>query len=278
MNGWVSWLANCPKAVVADILFATTYDVDLVIPSMRQTAAWLSLWSPSIAREVIARDPRLLMDAGDPASLSLEVREQVLKAVVRQVVDDEQLDIPDRDSLQRFALSDMAPRVRDLWTEYGGSPAVRELLLLMIELGELTLCADLAVTASFGTHADRYTQVFSGRALLAVASEAEKRRYAEYIRDHAGGIPSVLLWDAVETLFPTMLSVEDFLLILSSVDVTDRKGGLGLEYHGPMLVDRLTSFAEAEQFLGGVLDRLDPEDARPVQKGLNGLQPPPAPP
>jgi hypothetical protein len=67
---------NCPKFVVQDLLFATTYGVPLVIPSMRQTAAWISLWAPEIAREVISRDPRLLMDTGDPASLPLSVRER----------------------------------------------------------------------------------------------------------------------------------------------------------------------------------------------------------
>jgi hypothetical protein len=167
--------ANCPKAVVADLLFATTYGVRLVIPSMRQTAAWLSLWSSDVAREVIARDPRLLMDAGDPGSLPLPIREEALKAVVAQAIDEEEIDVPDRDSLKRFGSPDMAPCLRDLWAAHSGSPAVRELLLLMIFLGELTSCADLAVAASFGAHGDRYSQVFSGRALLATAADAEKR-------------------------------------------------------------------------------------------------------
>jgi hypothetical protein len=177
---------NCPRAVVADLLFATTYGVPLVIPSMRQTAAWLSLWSSDVAREVIACDPRLLMDAGDPGSLPLPIREEAFKAVVAQVVDDEEIDVPDRDSLKRFASPDMASCLRELWAAHSGSPAVRELLLLMIFLGELTLCADLAVAASFGAHGDRYSQVFSGRALLATAAGAEKRRYAAYVRDNAG--------------------------------------------------------------------------------------------
>jgi hypothetical protein len=255
---WLKGLtkANCPKAVVDDLLFATTYDVPLVIPSMRQTAAWLSLWDPHVAREVIARDPRLLMDAGDPASLRQSVREQVLKAVVAQVIDDEEVDIPDRDSLKRFALPDMAPCLRELWAAHDDSPAVRELLLLMIWLGELTSCADLACEASFGTYSDRYSQVFSGRALMATASGAEKRRYAVYVRDNAGEVPSVLVWDAVEALFPTILSVDDFLLILKSVDVTDRSGGLDLDLLGPRLAQRLGSAAQSERLIEGLLDRL----------------------
>ncbi|MCA1708896.1 MAG: hypothetical protein LC808_38730, partial [Actinobacteria bacterium] len=241
--------ANRPKSVVRDLLFATTYGVRLVIPSMRQTAAWLSLWSADVAREVIARDPGLLMDAGDPSSLSLAIREQVLKMVVKQVVGDEEFDIPDRDSLKRFALPDMAPCIRDLWTAHGGSPAVRELLLLMIWLGELASCADLAVAASFGTHTDRHSQVFSGRALTAVASDADKRRYAEYVRNHSGTLRSVVVWDAVEALFPMILSVDEFLLILKSIDVIDRSGGLGLDYLGPNLVDRLDSVTHVEQLV-----------------------------
>ena len=243
--------ANCPKTEVADLLFARTYGVPLVVPSMRQTTAWLSLWSPDIAQEVVTRDPRLLMDAGDPASLPLAVREQALKAIVAQVVADDEFDIPDRDSLRRFASSDMAPCVRDLWTTHGGSPTVRKLLLLMIWLGELSPCADLAVTASFGTHADHYTQMFSGRALMAVAADAEKRRYAVYIRDRAGSVPSVLVWDAVDALFPTVISVDDLLLILKTVDVTD------LDYLGPKLPDRLASAPQVQRLIAGLLDKLE---------------------
>ncbi len=117
---WLEGLtkANCPRTVVNGLLFATTYGVSLVLPSMRQTTAWLSLRDYEVAREVIARDPRLLMDAGDPASLPLSVREQVLKAVVAQVIDDEEFDIPDRDSLKRFALPDIAPCLREVWAAH----------------------------------------------------------------------------------------------------------------------------------------------------------------
>ena len=227
-----------------------------VLPSMRQTTAWLSLRDYEVAREVIARDPRLLMDAGDPASLPLSVREQVLKAVVAQVIDDEEFDIPDRDSLKRFALPDIAPCLREVWAAHHESPAVREILLLVIWLGELTSCADLACGASFGTYRDRYSQVFSGRALMATASGGEKHRYAIYVRDNSGSILSVLVWDAVEALFPTILSVDDFLIILKSVDVMDRSGGLDLDLLGPRLAQRLGSAAQSERLIEGLLDRL----------------------
>jgi hypothetical protein len=197
------------------------------------------------------------MDAGDPGSLPLPIREEALTAVVAQVLNDEEIDVPDQDSLKRFALPDMVPCLRKLWAAHSGSPAVRELLLLMIWRGELKSCADLAIAASFGAHGDRYSQIFSGRALLATAADDEKRRYAEYVRDNAGSIPSVLVWDAVEALFPTALSVDDFLLILERIDLTGRSDGLGLDYFGPSLPQRLTSAAQVEQFTACLLERLE---------------------
>lgn len=249
--------AGCSKIVVIDLLFADTYGLPLVIPSMRQTAAWLSLWNPDAAREVIEREPLLMMDAGDPASLSLSVRERALTAVVQRAVAHDEYDMPDRESLKRFASSDMAPRVRSLWGEHSGSAAARELLLSMIWLGELECCADIAVAASFGKFPDRYTQMFSGRALMAVATRVEKRRYAEYIRDHSACSPIVLVWDAVDELFPTDLYAEDLLSIIGTVDLNDHSGGLSLDYLGPELAGRLDSSSEAEKLLAGLIGRLD---------------------
>ena len=73
-----------------------------------------------------------------------------LQAVVAQVIDDDEFDIPDRDSLKRFAMPDLAPCLRSSGGSAQQSPAVRELLLLMIWLGELTSCADLASPPRLG--------------------------------------------------------------------------------------------------------------------------------
>ena len=248
---------NCQKSEVHDLLFATTYGLRLVIPSMRSTAAWLSIWDAEVAREVIERDPRLLMDAGDPGSLPLEVRESVLHAVVAQVANDEFVRIPNKDTLRRFAQPDIGPSVRTLWDEFSNCGAVRELLLSVILHGELVNCADIAISASFGTYSDRYTPVFAGIAVLETANDKDKRRYAEYIRDNATTIPRLVLWDAVRGLFPTLLSVHELLSILKSIDVTRDEGGLDFGYYGPILADRLDDQQQVEELLVGLLSHVD---------------------
>jgi len=248
--------SNCPQFAVTNLLFATTYGLPVVIPSMRQTAAWLALWNRDVAREVVTRDPKLLMDAGDPGSLPLIIREQALKAIVAQIIDDENIRLPSRDHLKRFASLDIAPCLQKIWAAHSGSPAVRELLLVMISLGELTCCADIAVSAAFGTYTDEYTQVFSGRALIATASELEKRRYIDYLKENAGTVPRVLIWDAIDALFPILLSIDDFLLMLKSIDPADGNRGLGLSHYGPIMADRLVSAAQAQELLAGLLGYL----------------------
>lgn len=251
---------NCPHSTILDILFAATYDIDVVIPSMRQTAAWLSLWDADIARHVIAHDPLLLMAHGDPASLSLEMRERVLRAVVQRVHGERDFDRPGRDNLQRFARADLAPAIREAWRAHGDSPAVRELLLLMIWLGAIRDCADLAIGASFGQLEDRTTQLYAGRALMAVASAADRQRYLDYLLANTRTIPAALVSDAIDELFPAPVSVDQLLQLLASVDL--RHGAHRIDYLLAKLPERLNDVGELQRLNRALLSKVDQsEDA-----------------
>ncbi|MEZ5670213.1 MAG: hypothetical protein R3F55_22850 [Alphaproteobacteria bacterium] len=248
--------AGCPMSAVRNLLFADIYGLHLVIPSLKGTAAWLSISQPDIANEVIDREPLLLMGAGDPASLSLTTRRRVLDSVIQRTLSGQEIGILDRDSLRRFSGSDLAECVRANWQRYADVPEVRELLLRVIWLGELTGCVDLAIDASFGTHEDRYTQVFAGRAIMAAAPNPEKVRYVQYLCQNAGSVAGVLVWDAVETLFPTQLTTNDLSAILTTINIRDRRDHMGIEYIGPELADRLSTIEEVESFLSCIRERL----------------------
>lgn len=84
---------------------------------MSQTVAWLSIWDADVAREMIEREPRLLLSNGDPASLPLDVRRLALLAVVKRIaMGQEQFWDFDRVSLRRLASVDIAPTIRTIWT------------------------------------------------------------------------------------------------------------------------------------------------------------------
>ncbi|TCA32753.1 hypothetical protein E0H70_10390 [Rhizobium leguminosarum bv. viciae] len=256
------WLArlrkdgNLPVSRIFELLFAESHGVKLVIPSMRATAAWLALWDAETAQEIVARDPRLLMDAGDPSSLKLEVRVRALDGILENAVENEHFAIPDHDTLRRFAQPDLADYVRDRWTALKGSPGARTLLTLLIHLGKLDACAGIAAEAVEGGYTDRYTPIFSGRALLSTGSTDQLRDYVRYLVEHANKVHPSLVWDALDELYPRLIAAKDLLTLIGSVRCKGPDGGLDLGYHGPRLAARIPDAASAQAMVQGLLDRL----------------------
>lgn len=256
------WLARLRKdgnlqvSRIFELLFAETYGVKLVVPSMRATAAWLALWDRETAQEIVARDPRLLMDAGDPSSLELELRVRALDGILETAAKDEQFDIPDHDALRRFAQPDLADYVRDRWATLKSSPGARTLLMLLIHLGKLHACADIAFEAAQGEYMDRYTLIFAGRALMSIGSTNQLQDYVRDLVERADKVHPSLIWDALGELYPSLIAAKDLLTLIDSVRGRGGDGGFDLGYHGPKLAARIPDAASAQTIVEGLLDRL----------------------
>jgi hypothetical protein len=105
---------NLSKTGLFGLLFAQTYGIDIVKPSMQETAAWLSLWDENVASGVARRNPFLLLTAGDPATLSRQTRETLLRQVTMRIAAGESVPMLDINSLKRFSRPDLAEVVRKL--------------------------------------------------------------------------------------------------------------------------------------------------------------------
>lgn len=212
------------------LLFSEPYGEEVIIPSVRETAAWLSLWDREVAREVARREPWVLLTGGDPGSLPPETRHAVLVELARRMVDENfVLPVLDADSLKRFSTAELSSAVGTLWLAYPTHNDLRALLLRIILLGRIEACIDIATELALAPETERRLRMLAGKALLAVADEPTKRRYAEFILSHLAELPNVVIWDAVEALFPTIFTGEQLLTITSSIDLTDSDGGLGFE-------------------------------------------------
>ncbi len=252
--------ANLSRESLFDLLFAETYGVELIKPSMGETAAWLSIWDEDIAREVARRDLVLLITAGDPGSLSADVRRSVLTHLVEHIArGDKQLPLLQPDSIRRFCRPDIANIVRDLWSKHQCHQEARLFLLRLIWIGELKDCGDLAAEATFEHDADPRTRNIASRAVIMTGDDATKRRYAEFINAEHSALPDALVGSAIEGLFPNHLTVQDLLGILKSVNITDWDGWRGFEWQSPNLVNRLNSRSELERLLSGLLELLGGE-------------------
>jgi hypothetical protein len=264
---------NLSRTGLFNLLFAEVYGTQLVKPSLQEAAAWLAIWDPDVAREVIHREPYLLLTAGDPASLPPDVRASALARVVeRMVANDEHLPLLDYDSVKRFARPDIGPVIRQLWPVHKNHEQARDLLLRLIWLGEVHECANLAAEAAAVQSGSRHDQVIAGRAFIATADDAKKAAYVARIMRDCASRPPTVVWDAVETLFPSILGIDDLLTILSRVDVTDRDGGIGFQWQSPGLISRVDAPADLERLLVGLLDLIGPEpdDSRPIRDDREG--------
>jgi hypothetical protein len=91
---------------------------------------------------------------------------------------------------------------------------------------------------------------------MAAADESTKERYGAFVTAKCRSLPNTVVWDGLEQLFPRHIGIGDLLLILFLVDVTDSDGGLGLDWHGPKLIERLSSQADFERLVEGLLKQL----------------------
>jgi hypothetical protein len=181
--------SNLSQQRLFDLLFAETYGVEVIKPSVQETAAWLSLWDENVAREVARRQPFLLLTAGDPASLSRQTRERLLNHVIDKIVSGERVPLLDFDTFNRFCQPDLGQAVRMLWDAHGAHAEACWFLLRVIWLGGIKGCADLADKTVFGLKPERRISIVAGRALMAAGDEATKRRYGAFIKTNCVNLP-----------------------------------------------------------------------------------------
>ncbi len=266
---WLASLlaAHCPRSKVFEILIADIYGRRVVKPSMAETAAWLSIADSAVASEVLSRDPWLLLERGDPASLPLEVRSRALRAAMTAPDAQRFGRLGNLGALRRLVQGDMADTVRGLWAEFNQDEPSRQLLLQLIWLGSLTSCADIAAQASFGTHADRTSQILSARAMIACGSDADKIRYASHLVDQRAAIDSEVFWDGVSELFPRWLGVDELAGALADRAVRAKSSARDLSRAIKSLVEQIQTEEAAERLLSSVLHivRSEPsEDGHPL--------------
>lgn len=276
---WINRLRdnNLPIKNLLRLLFATIYGVDVVRPTMRETAAWLAIDNPVVAGEILKRDPLLLMQAGDPSSLPLDIREQALASALQALADQLHNGILNRDALRRFVGDDMEGSIRKLWQNSHRTPGVARLLLELIEAGELVGCASIAVVAAQDMSVDSHSRILAIKALATLNVPEALLEYRKYLLTNYQSFEHDVLWFAVNNLFPSALSVDDLIAMSSSLSVTG--SGRSLDYYGPKLARQMKVIEDVLTLLGHFLSKLSPlpenmtaPEFEEVQASLNTMK------
>jgi hypothetical protein len=250
---------NLSTRALFDLLFAKSYGLEVIKPSLNETAAWLSIWDKDTANEVVRRGPLLLFSAGDPASLSPDTRRNALATLMHELTTGAQ-EFPwlNYDKLRRFAQPDLSTVVASLWPIHRANKEAAQLLLQIVWLGALKDCSKLAFDAAFDTGLDSTVRVFAGRALLATADEAALKSYTDLVITEKSTLPARMVRDAIADLFPTLIGVPELLEILEA-NVPSEEGGLEFDKEGPRLVDKLYAPSDLADLLLGLLTQVGGE-------------------
>ena len=211
------------------LLFAERYGVEVVRPSMRAVAAWLALWNDPVRRELIKREPVALLTLGDPETLDLPDRGNLVRACVAAYGHGGwlRLDIPE-DEVRRLADPALAPVIRECWGDGPVNDDVRELLVTMIWLGPVDSCADLALAAARDTTWCPYGRIIAIRALLACGQKVSVRELADDILASHAFWPDRVVHGVAADLFPKIITAEELITLMERTrEPKQSVGGFG---------------------------------------------------
>jgi hypothetical protein len=215
-----------PTKFLHRLLFADLYGMPLVLPSMQAVAAWLALWDDDVRRELMAREPETLLSMGDPESLPIGTRTQLLRAFAEAYGKGgwRGFNIP-IEEVRRLAHPELAHVIRELLEAKPTNPDVVELLLEMIWQGSIEGCTDIARAAVFDVDQLEQHRMIAIRALVACDKVETLREISTSILAEPTKWPDLVIHTIVDYLFPTMLSTTELLRLIQRTREPKNKGG-----------------------------------------------------
>ncbi|GMV30141.1 MAG: hypothetical protein AMXMBFR59_22660 [Rhodanobacteraceae bacterium] len=223
------------KEVKRLLLGETPQGIRVVRPSMRPVAAWLAGSQPGIYTEVRDREPDVLLNYGDPESLTLSQRVDTLTFYVRKYSQGgwRGMHVP-RIQVHRFASPELGDLVLKLLSSGIENPEVRELLLELAGAGSMAVCADIAYAIAMDS-ALTIGERLSGINALIAFNDQRLPALTESMADENTSWPDRLVRGAILLLFPAHISAQQLCKILERVN--DSRSTTGeISWHFPRYI------------------------------------------
>ena len=230
--------AHMAKFALFSLLFGECYGQQLVFPSMRAVAAWLAIGNDAVRDELLRREPEALMDDGDPESFPVSAQRRILAEYVRRYGKDEwrgvRIPYP---QVMRFASPELSPTVRELWAGGSTNPEVRELLIDLVQAGQMQDCRDIALEVANDPNASQTDRV---TALTALAEMTDSGGLDELVASILTGKhwPSWVKEGLLGALFPKHMTIAQFVEMIGQIEVTKQSVG-GIEWTLPRLISAM---------------------------------------
>ena len=223
------------------LLFAERYGVEVVFPSMRAIAAWLSLWDDGVREELIRREPEALLSLGDPETLTIPARGKLVRAFFTAYGEGgwRGLNIPIAE-VRRFSHPDLAPVIRECWGNGSTNDDVRELLIEMIWQGAVDDCADLAHAVALDASEPPYHRI----AAVACCRHDSAREIVDAILAQPESWPDRVVHGVAADLFPVIITVDELVSFMERTPEPKRTVG-GFGWAPQQIAETIESWSES---------------------------------
>jgi hypothetical protein len=219
------------------LLFADTKGRTIVRPSKRPVAGWLALMDGGIFEMLRDNEPAVLLNEGDPESLTQTQRNQALRAYVERYGAGgwRGLSVP-HIQIHRFASPELASEVNRLWDMGIENPDVRQTLLQLIETGRISDCAEIAHGVACTQEASGVERVIALDALVALEDQRLKD-IACAVAAGDGLWLDEIVHGAILRMFPRDLSAEQLCQALGWLKKKRRRSVGDLSWQLPRLIE-----------------------------------------
>ena len=186
--------------------------------------------------DIVALDPAVVLDHGDPQSLRPAQRVRALEAYVDRYGRGgwRGLSTP-RIQVHRFASPELTDSVKRLWDQGIENPEVRDLLLQMVAAGKLDGCADIAYAVAMDGARTVRERSLAIEALLQL-NDPRLEALSVSVETDPARWPDAMARHAVLDLFPTYMPVARLSQILRRVKEKPRSVG-ELNYRLPREIE-----------------------------------------
>lgn len=240
-----------------ELLFASRYGTDTVVSSLRAEAAWLALEHQDICAEMVRREPTTLIQNGDPSSLPLNVRRDLLLryASLHQTGDINNDRLDDR-ALWLFSRGDLADAVISAWS-CNTRDDFRIYALRIVRDGRLASCLSLwreVLAQQLGEKSRDHLRTVALEAARACSDTDALMQTASALVANPGDFGEATATHLAEVLFPQHLSVTQVVAVIADCKPLSGNSVGGFAYALDKFFAACRNSDERTALLGGLAD------------------------
>jgi hypothetical protein len=255
---FATWLIRlldhgAPLSAILPLIIGEAYGVRSVLPYVAESAAWLGQIDDRAREAILAAEPMILLQAGDPSLLPLDERKKLLKEYVRQFQarPNGRLSI-DIKMVQRLVSSEMGPAIAQHLKAHPGNKPIQDLMLRLAWQGNLPEVWPEAMKILLDNDADEYARTVAMRVIAESKSAVHLKKLAAGLLKNATHFDAALTGEALSALYPGYLSSQQLLKVLTRIE-PPKRFTVGVNYAIEKMANALPSGKPSEDFVGVVL-------------------------